>query len=277
MSTKIIAWSMRCRRARTCGVQLPVWYVALVPKRPASDSAKSAGGHVGRHALAQSTSASPAGIDTTKAARWIRPRHCGFGEDASGSIGITSGYGPGEGARARDNGRSPSAILLELPRVDRAGPGGRGRRQADRRPCVPAGATGRQGRPGRVATAPGRPRSCGCWAAPRRPGPASSAVAAPPGTSPRTPVATRCPTTPRSSPTCSPGRGLDELLARLEKLRVAMDENPSQPQHRALRRRAGAVRGCRWVRGRGGGAQARGRRRPARRPARRHPRRALRR
>ncbi len=41
------------------------------------------------------------------------------------------------------------------------------------------------------------------------------------------PRATRCPTTRRSSPTCSPGAGSTSSQPRLEKLRVAMDENPS--------------------------------------------------
>ena len=91
MSTKIIAWSMRCRRARTCGAQLPVWYVALVPNRPASDRAKSAAATWADTPWLQSTSATPAGIDSDEGRR--------------------GGSGPATAASARTSRRAPSASM----------------------------------------------------------------------------------------------------------------------------------------------------------------------
>ena len=102
--------------------------------------------------------------------------------------------------------------------------------------------------------------------------------AAPPATSPRTPGPTPSPTTPTVLAHVLSGRGLDDLADRLEKLRIAVEEDPSPPQHRALRRRAGAIRGRRAatrpkpeVRKLAAGVGLR------RRPPRPHPRRALRR
>ena len=53
------------------------------------------------------------------------------------------------------------------------------------------------------------------------------------------------------------GRGLDTLADRLEKARIAMEEDAVAGEHEQVLRRAGEVRVGRWLRGRVGGAQAR--------------------
>ena len=63
MSTKIIAWSMRRQRALTRGVQFPMWYVELVPNRPASDRANNAVAIFADTPPLMATSVIPAGIE----------------------------------------------------------------------------------------------------------------------------------------------------------------------------------------------------------------------
>ena len=67
MSTKIIAWSARCSLARTCGVQLPRWYNALVPNSAASDSAKQIAATWAAAPSLIAMSAAPAGSDAKNA------------------------------------------------------------------------------------------------------------------------------------------------------------------------------------------------------------------
>ena len=228
MSTKIIAWSMRCSRARTCGAQLPVWYVALVPNRPASDRAKSAAATWADTPWLRAPARARPGSTPGRRPGGSDPASCGFGEEHLGlASASTSGYGLGKCGRARDNGAPPPAIPWSSSRADRADlvveVGG----QADRRRRVPAGPTGRQGRPG----GPQRRREDHAPAGARRRRPAPGR-ARPPGRRHRLPLAgppraTPCPTTPPSSPTCSPGAGSTSSWRALEKLRIAMEENPS--------------------------------------------------
>ena len=215
-----------------------------------------------------STSASPAGIDTTNAPRWMRPRQRGF----STTVAIGQGMRRGSPSpRSWSSARVPGV----RSRADRAGPRRRGRWQDDRRrrrarrpPGDKVGLVGRNGAGKttllRVLGGADPPAASGSAGGP-----------GPPATSRRTLAPTRCPTTPTASPTCSRAAASTTLADRLEKARIAMEEDASQanmnsssPRRRSSSRKVGYAAESE-VRKLADG------RRPRRRPPRPHARRAL--
>src|SRR3954453_9924443 len=217
---------MRWRRARTRGAQLPVWYVALVPNSPASESANSVAATWADTPRLHSTNATPAGSDTRNATRWIRPRHRGFGGAVTGSVSIRTGY-------AAEPHPARATMVLPRPQVPGAFPvltvhdlvvDVGGKRIVDRasfhvRPGDKVGLVGRNGA-GKTTLL----RVLGGAASPRA-GVVRRADAT--GYLSQDPRSDAVPDDTTVMAHVLSGRGLDELQARLEKLRVAMEETPS--------------------------------------------------
>src|SRR6478672_2165897 len=99
MSTKIMAWSARCIRARIAGRHRPRWYAADVPNSNATDAAYNEAATYDDACVDTTISTAPAGRLNQKVHWCNRPRNRGFGGIvADGSTGATAvGIGPSYG------------------------------------------------------------------------------------------------------------------------------------------------------------------------------------